>query len=123
MEEFSDAAEEAAALGLRVYLGPAYRTGNQVVDADGTIGTYYQEARGLEELAGAIAFCERMEGAAGGLVRTMLSPDRIETCTPELLRRTATAGRALEVPVRQHSCQSKIEYELVLQQHGMSPPE
>ena len=25
--------------------------------------------------------------------------------------------------MRQHSCQSKIEYELVLKQHGMSPPE
>ncbi len=123
VEEFTDAAEEAASLGLRVYLGPAYRTGNQVVDEDGTIGTYYQEARGLEELAGAIAFCERMEGAAGGLIRTMLSPDRIETCTPDLIRRTAAAGQALRVPVRQHSCQSKIEYELVLKQHGMSPPE
>lgn len=123
VEEFTDAAEEAASLGLRVYLGPAYRTGNQVVDEDGTIGTYYQEARGLEELAGAIAFCERLEGSAGGLIRTMLSPDRIETCTPELMRRTAAAGRALGVPVRQHSCQSKIEYELVLKQHGMSPPE
>ena len=37
-------------------------------------------------------FCERFEGAAGGLIRTMLAPDRIETCTPELLRRTAAAG-------------------------------
>lgn len=123
VEEFTDAAEEAAELGMRVYLGPAYRTGNQVVDADGTVGTYYEEERGLAELAEAIRFCERMEGSAGGLVRTMLAPDRIETCTPELVRRTAAAGRALGVPVRQHSCQSKIEYELVLKQHGMSPPE
>ncbi len=121
--EFTDAAQEAAALGLRVYLGPAYRTGNQVVDADGTIGTHYVEERGLAELADAIRFCERMENTAGGLVRTMLAPDRIETCTPALLRRTAAAGRVLGVPVRQHACQSMIEYELVLRQHGMSPPE
>jgi cytosine/adenosine deaminase-related metal-dependent hydrolase len=121
--EFTDAAHEAAALGLRVYLGPAYRTGNQVVDETGTISTHYDEPRGLAELAEAIRFCERMEGAAGGLVRTMLAPDRIETCTPELLRRTAAAGRALAVPVRQHACQSLIECELVLRQHGMSPPE
>ena len=123
VEEFTDAAHEAADLGLRVYLGPAYRTGNQVVDEHGVLGTHYDEARGLAELAEAIAFCERMEGSAGDLVRTMLSPDRIETCTPELMRRTAAAGRALGVPVRQHSCQSKIEYDLVLKQHGMSPPE
>lgn len=122
-EEFSDAAEAAAKLGLRAYLGPAYRTGNQVVEADGRITTAYDEPRGLAELAAAIAFCERFEGAAGGLVRTMLAPDRIETSTAELLRRTAEAGRALGVPVRLHCCQSKIEYDLVLAQHGMSPPE
>lgn len=122
-EEFTDAAEAAARLGLRVYLGPAYRTGNQVVEPDGTITTLYDEARGLGELDAAIAFCQRFEGEAGGLIRTMLSPDRVETCTPELLRRTAAAARALDVPVRQHCCQSKIEYDLVLKQHGMSPPE
>ncbi|WP_200962625.1 amidohydrolase family protein [Bosea sp. Root381] len=122
-EEFTDAAEAAAALGLRAYLGPAYRTGNQVVEADGRIITHYDEARGLAELDAAIAFCERFEGAAGGLIRTMLAPDRIETSTAELLRRTAAAGRSLGVPVRLHCCQSKIEYDLVLAQHGMSPPE
>lgn len=122
-EEFGDAAEAAAALGLRAYLGPAYRTGNQVVEPDGRIATHYDEARGLKELDAAIAFCERFEGAAGGLVRTMLAPDRIETSTEELLRRTAAAGRSLGVPVRLHCCQSKIEYELVLAQHGVSPPE
>lgn len=122
-EEFADAAETAAALGLRAYLGPAYRTGNQLVEADGRITTHYDEARGLKELDAAIAFCERFEGAAGGLIRTMLAPDRIETSTAELLRRTAAAGRDLGVPIRLHCCQSKVEYELVLAQHGMSPPE
>ncbi|MDR6873969.1 cytosine/adenosine deaminase-related metal-dependent hydrolase [Bosea sp. BE125] len=122
-EEFQDAAEAAAGLGLRAYLGPAYRTGNQLVEADGRITTHYDEPRGLAELDAAIEFCERNEGAAGGLIRTMLAPDRIETSTAELLRRTAAAGRALKVPVRLHCCQSKIEYDLVLAQHGMSPPE
>jgi cytosine/adenosine deaminase-related metal-dependent hydrolase len=122
-QEFDDAAEASAALGLRTYLGPAYRTGNQVVEVDGRITTHYDEPRGLAELDAAIAFCERHEGAAGGLIRTMLAPDRIETSTAQLLRRTAEAGRALDVPVRLHCCQSKIEYDLVLAQHGMSPPE
>lgn len=121
--EFDAAAEAAAQLGLRAYLGPAYRTGNQVVEADGRIATHYDEPRGLAELDAAIAFCRRHEGSAGGLVRTMLAPDRIETSTPELLRRTAAAGRELGVPVRLHCCQSRIEYDLVLAQHGKSPPE
>ncbi len=123
VQEFEDAAEAAAALGLRAYLGPAYRTGNQLVEADGRITTHYDEARGLAELDAAIDFARRHEGAAGGLIRAMFAPDRIETSTAELLRRTATAVRELDVPVRLHCCQSKIEYDLVLAQHGMSPPE
>ena len=123
VEEFEDAAEAAARLGLRAYLGPAFRTGNQLVEDDGRIVTHYDEARGLAELDAAVAFAERIDGAGGGLIRGMFAPDRIETSTATLLRRTADAGRALGVPVRLHCCQSKIEYDLVLEQHGMSPPE
>ncbi|WP_376096234.1 amidohydrolase family protein [Roseomonas sp. CCTCC AB2023176] len=122
-DEFASAGEIAEGLGLRVYLGPAYRTGNQVVEADGTIGTVFDEERGLAGLAEAVRFCEAFEGRAGGLVRTMLAPDRVETCTPELVRRGAAAAREMGVPLRQHCCQSRIEYELVLRLRGMSPPE
>jgi cytosine/adenosine deaminase-related metal-dependent hydrolase len=122
-DEFVAAADIAAELGLRVYLGPAYRTGNQVVDATGTIGACFDESRGLAELDAAIAYCREQEGRHDGLVRTMLAPDRVETCTPELLRRTAAAARELDVPVRLHCCQSKTEYDLVVAQHGLSPPE
>ena len=123
VEEFAAAAEAAAALGLRVWLGPAYRAGNMVVEDDGTIAEHFDEARGLRGLDDAIRFCRDFEGRAGGLVHAMLAPDRIETCTPELLRRTADAGRALGVPVRLHSCQSRLEYETVLKLRGMTPPE
>jgi cytosine/adenosine deaminase-related metal-dependent hydrolase len=122
-QEFTDAADIAGELGLRVYLGPAYRAGNLVVDDAGRIGAYFDEARGLAGLDAAIAFCGAQEGRHGGLVRAMLAPDRIETCTPELLRRTAAAGRELDVPVRLHCCQSRMEYEMVVERHGMSPPE
>lgn len=122
-DELAGAADAAAELGLRVYLGPAYRTGNMVTDAEGRIDTVYDEARGLAGLAEAIRFCRDHEGRARGLVRTMLAPDRIETCTEGLLRRSARAAEELDVPIRLHCCQSRIEYELVLRQHGMSPPE
>jgi hypothetical protein len=53
-------------MGLRVYLGPAYRSGNQVVDASEAIGTYFDEARGLAGLEAAIEFCRTQEGLTGG---------------------------------------------------------
>jgi cytosine/adenosine deaminase-related metal-dependent hydrolase len=53
----------------------------------------------------------------------MLAPDRIETCTPGLLRRSAAAARDLDVPIRMHCCQSTTELEIVRCLHGCTPPE
>jgi cytosine/adenosine deaminase-related metal-dependent hydrolase len=122
-EEFEAAAGAAVDLGLRVYLGPAYRTGHTFVRDDGTLDQYFDEERGFRGLADAERFCRTFEGRAGGLLRTMLAPDRVETCTAELLRRSAAAARALDVPIRLHCCQSLLEYETVLKLHGLSPPE
>ncbi|MGB3028207.1 amidohydrolase family protein [Paradevosia shaoguanensis] len=123
VEEFSDAADAAEELGLRVYLGPAYRAGNTVVHDDGRLDFYFDEARGLAGLRDAEKFCEDFEGRAGGLIRTMLAPDRIETCTPELLRQSAAAAERLEVPIRLHCCQSRFEYDSVVKLRGKTPPE
>jgi cytosine/adenosine deaminase-related metal-dependent hydrolase len=122
-DEFAAAAEAANELGLRVYLGPAYRAGNTFVRHDGTLDFHFDEARGLDGLADAEQFCRQFEGRGNGLVGTMLAPDRIETCTPELLRRSAAAARDLDVPIRLHCCQSLFEYETVVRLHGKSPPE
>ena len=121
--EFAGAADAAADLGLRIYLGPAYRTGNPYLTGPGETELFFDEARGLAGLAEAIRFCRSYEGRAGGLIRTMLAPDRIETCTEALLRGTATAGRDLGVPVRLHCCQGGFELETVRQLHGRSPIE
>ena len=121
--EFDAAATAAAELGLRVYLGPAYRTGGQVTDEAGNIRAIYDEARGLAGLEEAAAFAARIDGTAGGLVRAMFAPDRIETCTETLLRRTADIAAEMSAPVRQHCSQSPIEVRLVREQHGCTPIE
>jgi len=90
--EFAAAADAAEDLGLRVYLGPAYRSGNSYVRADGTINQFFDEARGLAGLAEAERFCRDVEGRGEGLVRTMLAPDRVETCTPETASTTTSAA-------------------------------
>ena len=89
----------------------------------GALDFHFDEERGLNGLEEAERFCRTFEGQSNGLIRTMLSPDRIETCTPELLRRSAAVARDLGVPIRLHCCQSPFEYETVLKLHGMSPPE
>jgi cytosine/adenosine deaminase-related metal-dependent hydrolase len=119
--EFAAAAEAARDLGLRVYLGPAYRSGHTCVDETGTVSLAIDEAKGLAGLDQAVAFCHDFDGGAGGLVRAMLAPDRIESCTPALLRRTAAAAADLGVPVRLHCHQSDFEVTEVMRRHGLSP--
>jgi cytosine/adenosine deaminase-related metal-dependent hydrolase len=120
VHEFTSAAEAAAELGLRIYLGPAYRSGNPYVVAQGHFELYFDEERGLKGLADAIAFCKAFEGTAEGLIRTMLAPDRIETCTRRLLEHTAAAGADLDVPIRLHCCQGAFERDTVRRLHGMT---
>ena len=122
VEEFEAAAEAAIDLGLRVHLGPAYRAGHPVVEDDGRITLHFDEARGLAGLAAAADFCRRMEGAGGGLVRTMLAPDRIETSTPTLIRRSVDLAADLGVPIRLHCCQGDFEVETMLARFGLTAP-
>lgn len=120
--EFDAAAEAALDLGLRVYLGPAYRAGGMVCTAPGVLEPVLDEARGLQGLAEAEAFIRRWQGAGGDLVRGLLAPDRVETCTETLLRRTFAAAGALDVPVRLHMAQGEMERAAMARQHGLTAP-
>ncbi|MFN3263262.1 MAG: chlorohydrolase family protein [Pikeienuella sp.] len=121
--EFEAAADAAEALGLRVWLGPAYRTGGQVVNAAGEIRAVFDEARGLAGLDEAADFAKRIDGRAGGRIRAMFAPDRIETCTEALLTRTAALAAEMGAPVRQHCLQGATEIRLVRELHGCTPAE
>jgi cytosine/adenosine deaminase-related metal-dependent hydrolase len=122
-DEFAAAADAAGELGLRVYLGPAYRSGGMVVEDGGRLEPAFDEARGLAGLEAAIRFHRDHDGSRGGLVRGMLAPDRVETCTAALLTRTAAAARELDCPVRLHCCQGAMEVETLRRLHDRTAPE
>jgi cytosine/adenosine deaminase-related metal-dependent hydrolase len=112
-DEFRRVADIAEEIGLRAYLGPAYRTGLSVVRPDGTLDIHWDQERGEAGLAAAVAFARAIDGRADGRIRGMLAPDRIECCTEALLRHTAAAGADLDCPVRLHCCQSLLEMAIV----------
>ncbi|MFC6673646.1 amidohydrolase family protein [Marinobacterium aestuariivivens] len=119
-DEFARAVDIAAELGLRTYLGPAYRTGLSTVRPNGRFDMHWDEPRGLTGLDDAIRFLETFDGRHDGLIRGMLAPDRIEGCSLTLLERTRDASRALECPVRLHCCQSQLEVDTMQQRFGTS---
>lgn len=111
----------AGELGLRVYLGPCYMSGISYVRADRSLGQHWDEPRGLAGFERAMQFVRDIHGTHGGRVRGLFAPDRIETCTPELLARTAAASRELGVPTRLHCCQSAYEFDTVWTLRGQTP--
>ncbi|MCA3446509.1 MAG: amidohydrolase family protein [Rhodobacter sp.] len=122
-DEFARSAESAAEVGIRAYLGPCYMTGVEVVRADGSFTTHWDEARGLRGLADAERFIRTFDGTQGGLIRGMLAPDRIENCTPDLIRRTAEVAKDFGVPSRLHCCQSMDEFDSIVARYDMTPLE
>ncbi|MBU3737505.1 MAG: amidohydrolase family protein [Rhodoferax sp.] len=120
-DEFEGVARTAGTLGLRVYLSPCYMSGITVVQRDRTLTRHWDEPRGLAGLDEALRFIRDFDGSQGGLVHGLLAPDRIETCTPDLLSRTAAASAEAGLPVRLHACQSVYEFETVLSLRGATP--
>ncbi|WP_054008851.1 amidohydrolase family protein [Cypionkella psychrotolerans] len=121
--EFTAAAEAAGELGLRVYLSPAYRAGGMMLDAPGQIVPLFDEARGMAGLDDAIAFITAQQGRFNGLINGMLAPDRVETCTASLLKRTMDAARDLDCRVRLHMAQGAMEVQTVQALHGTTAPD
>lgn len=122
VDEFDAAADAAGELGLRVWLGPAYRSGGMVCTAPAVLEPRFDEAMGLAGLEDAVRFIQAQAGRHGGLVQGLLAPDRVETCTEALLTRTMDAAHDLDVPVRLHMAQGQMERETVQRLHGMTAP-
>ncbi|MEV0583661.1 amidohydrolase family protein [Nonomuraea sp. NPDC050310] len=122
-EEFAGVAEIAGRLGLRMYLGPSYRSGVPVLRADGSRDVLWEPELGERGLADAIRFARDFDGAHDGRLRGVLLPCRIETLTPGLLRATAEAAAELDCLVRLHCMQGETELALLSRWYGKHPLE
>lgn len=117
--EYEGLAATASALGLRIYLGPSYRDGVNVAGADGVLETRWNDEAGKKGLAENVAFIRGLGGDP--LVRGLLVPSTIDTCSEELLRRTSEWAGELDVPVRLHATQSYWEFLKIRERYGRTP--
>lgn len=117
-EQLADVAQIAGDLGLRMYLGPAYRSGVNVVRSDGSRDVLWEHPRGEEGLQQAVRFARDFDGAFEGRIRGALLPCRIETVTLDLLRATKRQADELGCPVKLHAAQGLPELALMQRWHG-----
>lgn len=122
-DEFARSADSAAEVGIRAYLGPCYMTGVSLIREDGSFGVHWDEERGLKGLETARDYVRKFDGGHDGLVRGMLAPDRIENCTPELIRRSAAVAEELDCPIRLHCCQGLDEFDSIVARYDKTPVE
>lgn len=117
-EQFADVVQIAGELGLRMYLGPAYRSGINIIRKDGSRDVAWDEARGEDGLQQAVNFVKRFDGAYNGLIRGAFLPCRIETVTLDILRKTKQYADEFHVPIKLHAAQGLPELGLIQQWHG-----
>ncbi|MFJ6436105.1 chlorohydrolase family protein [Streptomyces sp. NPDC091416] len=119
-EELVDMARTARGIGLRGYLGPAYRSGVNVVLPDGTREVAFDEEEGRAGLRDAVRFLDHLAELDDPLLTGVLLPCRIETLTEELLGETARIGRERGVLIRLHALQGLVERDIIRRRHGLS---
>ncbi|OSP54719.1 chlorohydrolase family protein [Pseudoruegeria sp. SK021] len=118
-EEFQSIAQIGQDIGLRLCLGPSFRSSVNVVERTGDFGQYARDDLGRHGLEDAISFIRDCQDF-GPLISGLLVPSTIDTCSDDLIRRTVDAANDLDVPFRLHCCQSLHEANIIWARSGRS---
>jgi cytosine/adenosine deaminase-related metal-dependent hydrolase len=117
--------EEVAAiagrLGMRLYLSPGYKSASWGIEDGARVGYTHDEAGGLAGLERNIDLFRTLDRSHGDLVRLFLGPLQVDTCSPELLQRSAGAARELGALVQIHAGQSLVEFQEIRRRSGLTP--
>lgn len=120
-EELEAAVHNAGRLGIRMYLGPSYQSGLNVMQKNGTMTVKFNEEEGERGLERAVRFIKEYDGAYNGLIRGALEPERIESQTEANLINTKKYADILNCPIKLHAAQGEFEYATIYNKYGKTP--
>lgn len=121
-DDMLDTARIASELGIRVFLGPSYRSGVHVTRADGSPGIHWAEPKGEAGFADAVRFLDEVAALGDPLVTGVLAPCRVETVSDAILTATARVSAERGVLVRAHAAQGiAAELEILERERGATP--
>lgn len=109
-------------LGVRAYVGPAFRSADYVFDGD-RVAWVWDEAKGKAGLERAVAFAKEFDGAHHGRLRAMLYPGQLDTCSLDLLREARRWADDLGLPMQLHAAMNHREFYATVEKHGKTPIE
>ncbi|PWS37969.1 N-ethylammeline chlorohydrolase [Falsiroseomonas bella] len=113
--------ELLAESGIRAVAAPMFRSAAWFTETGQE--TQYEWAPDLGEaaFAEAAAVMEAAERHPSGRLSAMVSPAQVDTCTPELLQRSAALARDTGRPLHTHAAQSYAEFAGMTRRHDMTP--
>lgn len=115
--------QRAGECGLRLYIGPSFRSGRWFTPDGKTVQYDWDEAAGEQGLRQAIAFIEKHQGAYADRIRGILSPAQVDTCTAKLLQQAKAASERMGIPLTLHTSQSVNEFQEMTRRYGLTPIE
>jgi len=107
--------------GMRGFLAPGYASARWRLENDHSLGFAWDEARGQEAMAAALAFIDGLAGHPSGRLSGVVSPMQIENCTDDLLRASFDAAVERGVPFTLHVSQGVLEVHEMIRRHGRTP--
>ncbi len=110
-------------LGMRAYLVPGYRSSSWDSIEGRKVAYNWDEESGREEMKKNVEYVKKCNSDPNSKINSMLGPAQIDTCTEELLRKTAEKAEELDCRIHIHAAQTLKEFEIILERHGLTPIE
>jgi cytosine/adenosine deaminase-related metal-dependent hydrolase len=106
---------------MRGFVAPGFASAQWRLDSDFELKFAWDEARGREGLATALAVIEQANRHPSRRLSGIVSPMQIENCTAQLLRDSRDAAHERGIPFTVHIAQSVLEVQQMIRRHGKTP--
>ncbi len=107
--------------GLRIVLGPMFRSARWYTANGHAVQYEWDEAAGERAMADAFRLLDRAAQHASGRLSGMVVPSQIDTCTEALLRDSHAEAARRGLMWQTHAAQSVSEFHEITRRHGLTP--
>ena len=107
--------------GLRIVLGPMFRSGRWYTPNGHVVEYEWDEPAGERAMADAFRLLDRAAQHPSGRLSGMVVPAQIDTCTPALLRESHAEAARRGLTWQTHAAQSVSEFHEITRRHGHTP--
>lgn len=112
-----------AQTGIRTFACPMVNSGTWYTP-NGRDHLYdWDEAKGLDDLQGALALIDTAENHPNGRLHGMVGAAQVDTCTEELFLACKQAADDRGIPFQTHAAQSVMEHREMMRRHRKTPLE